>query len=124
MLRSYHNVQKFNGVVQYLAQFLPNLVDLTAPLTGMCSNRQDFIWTELHNKCFNDIKKLVSKAPIIKPIDGRSRIPIWVIMDASANGVGAWYGQGPTWDTCWPVGFLSRKFTTLQMNYCTWEHEL
>ena len=36
--RSYHDVQRFNGVIQYLAQFLPLITDYTAPLTSMCSN--------------------------------------------------------------------------------------
>jgi hypothetical protein len=34
--RSYLDVLRFNGVVQYLTQFLPQAVDFTAPLTGMC----------------------------------------------------------------------------------------
>jgi hypothetical protein len=122
--RSYQDVLRFNGVMQYLAQFLPRAVDFTAPLTGMCSNNRDFIWTDLQDKCFNGIKNLVAKAPILKPIDGRINVPIWVLSNASASGVETWYGQGPTWDTCRPTGFLSRKFTPVQMNYCTWEQEL
>jgi hypothetical protein len=122
--RSYQDVLKFNGVIQYLAQFLPRSVDYTAPLTGMCSNNHNFVWTDLQDKCFNKIKSLVANAPILKPIDGRTKVPIWVLSDASASRVGAWYGQGPTWDTCRPTGFLSRKFTPAQMNYCTWEQEL
>jgi hypothetical protein len=122
--RNYQDVLRFNGVVQYLAQFLPRAVDFTAPLTGMCSNNCDFVWTDFQDKCFNGIKSLVARAPILKPIDGRINVPIWVLSDASASGVGAWYGQGPTWDTCRPAGFLSCKFTPAQMNYCTWEQEL
>ena len=33
------------------------------------------------------------------------------------------YGQGASWDTCRPVGFLSKKFTSTQHNYCTHKHE-
>ena len=33
------------------------------------------------------------------------------------------YGQGESWDTCQPAGFLSEKFTSAQHNYCTPEHE-
>jgi hypothetical protein len=122
--RSYQDMLKFNGVIQYLAQFLPRSVDYTAPLTGMCSNNRDFVWTDLQDKCFNKIKSLMANAPILKPINRRTKVPIWVLSDASASGVGAWYGQGPTWDTCRPAGFLSQKFTPAQMNYCTWEQEL
>ena len=121
---SYQDVLRFNGVVQYLVQFLPRAVDYTVPLMGMCSNNRKFVWTDLQDKCFNEIKSLVAKALILKPIDGRTKMPIWVLSDTLASGVGAWYGQGPTWDTCHPAGFLSQKFTSAQMNYCTWEQEL
>ena len=122
--RSYHDVQKFNGVIQYISQFLPNVTDLTSPLTGMCSNNREFVWMDFQDECFNKLKSLVANAPVCKPINSKATEPIWVISDASATGVGAWYGQGPTWDTCRPAGFISRKFTPAQMNYCTWEQEL
>jgi len=32
------------------------------------------------------------------------------------------YGQGPTWNTCRPAGFMSKKFTSAQQNYAV--HEL
>jgi hypothetical protein len=124
MPRSYHDVQTFNGVIQYIAQFLPNVTDFTAPLTGMCSNNREFVWTEFHDECFRRLKKLMANVPVCKPIDSKSKEKIWVITYASVTGVGAWYGQGPTWDTCRPAGFISRKFTPAQMNYCTWEQEL
>ena len=33
------------------------------------------------------------------------------------------YGQGASWDTCQPAGFLSKKFTSAQHKYHTHEHE-
>ena len=33
------------------------------------------------------------------------------------------YGQGKSWDTCQPAGFLSKKFTSTQHNYCMHKHE-
>ena len=33
------------------------------------------------------------------------------------------YGWGTSWDTCQPVGFLSKKFTTAQQNYCMHKHK-
>ena len=37
-------------------------------------------------------------------------------------GIGAMYGQGKSWYTCQPAGFLSNKFMSAQHNYHT--HEL
>ena len=33
------------------------------------------------------------------------------------------YGQGKSWDTCQPTGFLSKKFTSAQHNYHMHKHE-
>ncbi len=122
--RNFNNMQKFNGMVQYLSQFLKDVTIYTAPLTSMCSNGKEFIWGDLQEKCFVELKWLVTKAPIIKPIDHRSEEQIWVVTDTSTRGVGEYYGQGPSRRTCWPARFMSQKFTLAQFNYTTWEHEL
>jgi hypothetical protein len=111
-------------MIQYLSQFLKDVIVFTSPLSSICSSGQESKWTELHEKCFVELKQLVAEAPIIKPIDYKSELPIWVITDASARGVGGLYGQGPNWRSCNPAGFMSRTFTPAQMNYATWEHEL
>lgn len=74
--------------------------------------------------CFDTLKRIVDQAPIMKPISPSNGIPIWVICDASTAGVGAYYGQGKTWDTCQPAAFHSRRFTAAQRNYRTHEQEL
>ena len=63
------------------------------------------------------------KLPILKPIDPSNPDPIWVVCDASVSGVGAVYGQGPTWQTLRPAGFMSKKFTDAQQNYRVFETE-
>jgi len=39
-------------------------------------------------------------------------------------GVGVMYGQGETWQTCKPAGFMSRKFTDAQCHYQVYEQEM
>ena len=78
----------------------------------MTADRQSFQWRPIYEKAFEEIKYLCSKTPVLKPIDPRKDDPIWVICDASTSGLGAMYGQGPTWDTCRPAGFMSKKFNT------------
>ena len=85
-----------------------------------CSNDcqwQSFQWRPIHQKAFEEIKYLCSKTPVLKPIDPNKDDPIWVICDASASGLGAMYGQGPTWDTHRPTGFMLKNFTAAQCNY-------
>jgi hypothetical protein len=48
---------------------------------------------------------------------------IWVISDASSYRVGELYGQGLDWQTCRPASFMSKKFTSAQRSYRTFEHK-
>ena len=121
--KNHKDVQRFLGLVQYLAHFMPDITAYTGPLSAICRNGQPFYWKLLHDTCFNHIKAIACKSPILKPIDPQLREPIWVICDTSMSGIGAMYGQGETWQTCRPAGFMSKKFTAAQMNYRMFEME-
>ncbi|KAL1938571.1 hypothetical protein VTO73DRAFT_11594 [Trametes versicolor] len=121
--RSQVEVQRFLGLVQYLAHFLPDVSAYTSPLESICRNGTPFHWRPLHQACMDRIKDLACRAPVLKPIDPAHEDTIWVITDGSVIGVGAVYGQGPEWKTCRPAGFMSKKFTSAQRSYRTYEHE-
>jgi len=121
--RNKHDVMRFLGLVQYLAHFMPDVSAFTGPLAAIQSESSAFIWKPLHQVCMDNIKALACSTPILKPIDPRKGDPIWVVCDASVSGVGAVYGQGPTWQTCRPAGFMSKKFTSAQQNYRVFEME-
>ena len=120
---SYHEIQRFLGLVHYLAHFMPDITAYTSPLAGCMRNNKLFLWTSLLHKCFESIKALACRMPILKPNNVDYPDPIWVICNSSKSGVGAIYGQGPEWQTCRPAGFLSKKFSATQQNYRTHEHE-
>jgi hypothetical protein len=69
------------------------------------------------------IKALACKMPILRPVDVAVQEPIWLVCDASVSGVGAMYGQGKTWETCRPAGFMSKRFSLAQFSYKTWDRE-
>jgi hypothetical protein len=90
------------------------------------SSQLSFQWTMLHEKCFAEIKRIACKAPILKPIDAsliEQGQKIFLICDASPHGIGCYYGQGESWQSCRPAGFLSKKFSTAQISYRTYEQE-
>jgi len=120
--RNYHDVQRFVGLVNYVSNFLPDITTYTAPLQSMVKNGTPFFWRPIHQRCFDMIKRICCKTPIIRPIDYQSEEPVWLICDASKTGVGAMYGQGTTWKTCRPAGFMSKKFSYAQQHYAV--HEL
>jgi hypothetical protein len=96
---------------------MPDIMAYSMPLSGCVKNNWPFEWTPLLDKCFELIKHLAVRAPILKPIDPLHPDTIWVITNGSNVSVGAVYSQGPDWLTCQPAGFLSKKFSAAQHNY-------
>lgn len=121
--RLYNEVQQFLGLVNYLSAFMPNVLAYMSPLSDMEHNDRVFVWQLLHEKCFQMLKALACKSPILKPINPRKDETIWLICDASVHRIGALYGQGEDWRTCRPAGFLSKKFSSAQRAYKTYEQE-
>jgi RNase H-like domain found in reverse transcriptase len=121
---NHKDVQHFLGLVQYLLHFMPDIAAYTSPLSAICRNGQPFYWKPLHKVCFKNMKAIACKSLILKPIDPMCTNPIWVICDASTSGIGMMYGQGAEWQTCQPASFMSKKFTSAQMNYRVFEMEM
>ena len=124
--QDYNDVQKFLGMINYLAQFMPDVSAYTSPLSGM-SRMKVWTWGSLHEKCFVSLKSIACRTPILRPIDcDRAKEhgeTIYLVCDASVAGVGAFYGQGVDWQTSRPAGFLSKKFSSAQHAYRTYEQE-
>jgi len=121
---NFKDVQRSLGLVQYLAHFLPDITSYTSPLASMMMNGTPFYWKPLHEKCFQMIKAISCRMPILCLIETKKDEPIWVICNALVYGVGAMYGQGKTWQTCRPAGFMSRNFMDAQCHYQVYEQEM
>ena len=81
--RNYNEVQKFLGLVQYLALYMPDIMACTTLLSGLAQNNRTFQWTLLLDKCFQIIKVIAMRSPILKPVDFNRIEPVWVITDGS-----------------------------------------
>ena len=81
----FHEFQRFLGLVQYLAHFMPDVTAFTLPLVMCIHNGRQSVWMPLLDKCFDSIKTLVCWAPILKPIDASNPDPIWVICYSSKS---------------------------------------
>ena len=66
--RNYNEVQRFVGMVNYVSNFLPNVTTYTGPLMSMTKNGAPFFWRPIHKKCFQMIKTICCKTPVIKPV--------------------------------------------------------
>ena len=130
---NHKEVLQFLGLVEYLARFMPNVSAYSGPLQTICTSNLPFRWTPLHQKCFDSIKVLACKTPILKPInwdiprevtkDERQKYHVWVVTDACPAGMGAILAQGESWQSARPAAFMSKKFTATQRSYFAYELE-
>ena len=58
-------VQRFLRFVNYLSKFLPKLTDVCEPLWKLTVKDTEWCWFEIHEKAVEEIKKLVTSAPIL-----------------------------------------------------------
>src|SRR6266404_1643808 len=115
-------LQRFNGMVNYISQFMPHAATITAPLTELTGDAE-WLWTDLQEAAFLAVKRAADKHRVLRPINYNKRDMIWLFTDASPTGTGAWIGQGPTRDAARLAAFHSRKLTSSQSNYPTHQQE-
>ena len=85
--RNYNEVQKFLELVQYLALYMPDIMAYITLLSGSAQNNWTFQWKLLLDKCFQSIKAIARRSPILKPVDFNKNEPVWVITDGSWTGI-------------------------------------
>ena len=62
---NYNDIQQFVGLVNYIRNFLPNITSYTSLLLVIIQNGAPFHWHPLHQRCFEMIKHICNKAPVI-----------------------------------------------------------
>ena len=55
---NYNDIQQFIGLVNYIGNFLPDIMVYTRPLLAMMQNGAPFHWCPLHQICFDMIKRI------------------------------------------------------------------
>ena len=111
-------LQRFNGMGNYISQFMPYSATITAPLTELTGDAE-WLWPDLEETGFQAVKRAAEDHKVLRPIAYDNSDMIWLFTNASLTGTGAWIGQGPTRDAARPASFHSRKLTSAQSNYPT-----
>lgn len=107
-------VQRFLGMVNYVGKFVPNLTAHTAQMRSLLCNSTEWSWNSNHQKEFDDLKRLITEAPVLRFYDEKRRTKISA--DASKSGIGAVLLQeyGNRWR---PVADTSRALSAAECNY-------
>lgn len=110
-------VKRILGVVQYVAKFIPNLSDVTAPLRTLLQQDVEWHWDAPQQESFDRLKQLVSSTPVLSIYDVHK--PVTISGDASSKGLGVVLLQDGH-----PVAYGSRALTETQKRYAQIEREM
>ena len=104
------------GFINYLARFLPRLFEVAQPLRNLTLTNAQFMWSEQHDKAFDEVKKLVAHHPVLKYYDINDEVTIQC--EASERGLGATLLQNRQ-----PVAFASQTLSAVEQRYAQIEKE-
>mgnify|MGYP003329299580 CR=1 FL=1 len=104
----------FIGIVNYYRDMWPRRLETLAPLSELTSKEAKWDWTDVHEKSFQTMKKIVSRETLLAYPNFNE--PFEVHMDASAYQLGAIISQKGR-----PIAFYSRKLNSMQRRYTTTE---
>lgn len=109
-------VQTFLGFINYLAKFLPNMSDKSAPLRELLLNSTEWHWGPEQEESFETLKQMAINAPVLVYYDDSK--PLTLTVDSSSKGLGAAIVQEGK-----PIAYASSALTTTQKNYSQIEKE-
>ena len=110
-------VQRFAGMVNYLARFLPQLSEIMEPIRILTLKDRAFVWGKKQDEAFTEIKTKVTQAPVLAYYDCKK--PLQIQCDASMNGIGSVLMQDGR-----PISFASKALTPTESRYAVIEKEM
>ena len=76
-------LQRFLGMVTYLAKFIPNYSQVAAPLRLLLEKDIEWNWNHEHIESFKSLKTIITNAPVLKYFDPQKELTLSV--DASSK---------------------------------------
>lgn len=110
-------VQRLIGFMAYLAKFTPHLSEVCEPLRRLLDRDVPWHWLPKHDAAVEEIKRLVTAAPILRYYDVTK--PVTIQSDASLKGLGCCLLQEGQ-----PIGYASRALTQTEQNYAQFEKDV
>ena len=127
--------KSFCGVVNYVSLFCPHLQSLLAPIYDLTRKGRPFVWTELHQRNFEQIKKQMASAPVLSLPTGTGRYILYSDTSKTHAGSALWqiqkgkprligYGSKSLPKACANYGITELEMTGLMYNMQTWKYWL
>ena len=119
------DLQRFLGMVNYVAKFVPNLSQMTAPLRILLKKDVQFILQKPQIDAIAELKCLITTSPCLKFF--HPNLPTRLRPDASSEGLGALLEQnhGSENDEKWhPIAYASRALQPFEQRHAQIEKEV
>ena len=110
-------LRSFIGMVNYYRDAWIRRSDVLAPLAKLCGKNSKWEWTDVHQRAFDTMKKILARDVLLAYPDFSKKFEIFT--DASDKQLGAVITQEGR-----PIAYYSRKLNSSQLNYTTTEKEL
>jgi hypothetical protein len=112
-----HQVRSFLGLAGYYRRFIPDFSKLVKPITSLLKNDVKFNWSSKCNEAFEQLKTLLTTAPVLAQPDITK--PFDVYCDASGSGLGCVLMQEGR-----VIAYASRQLRRHEEHYPTHDLEL
>ena len=115
-------LREFLGLVNFYHRFIPRCAHILQPLNSLLSSRgKDIRWTPQATTSFHHIKEALAEVTLLfLPLPDA---PLSIMTDASNTAIGAVVQQFV--DDQWqPISFFSRKLSSAESRYSTFDREL
>ena len=81
-------VRSFLGLCETVRIWIPNYLQIVRPLTELYHKDKEFMWNDRRQAAFEEIKRLITSAPALHPIDYLSYNPVILSVDSSQEAAG------------------------------------
>jgi hypothetical protein len=112
-----HQVRSFLGLAGYYRRFIPDFFKIVKPITGLLKNDIKFDWSSKCNEAFEQLKVLLTTAPVLAQPDIEK--PFDVYCDASSSGLGCVLMQEGQ-----VIAYALRQLRRHEEHYLTYDLEL
>ena len=113
-------VRQFLGMVNQLTKFVPNIADKTKPIRELLHKENQFLWTEIQEEAFKNLKDILTSTQVLAHYDNKKRTVLST--DASNSGLGACLYQESE-GRLRPVAYASKSLTDTENRYAIIEKE-
>ena len=119
--RDVHQLPSLLGSVNYYSRLLPGLATTLTPLYELLKHGTPWKWTTKCSEAVAEVKRLLASSRVLVRYD--PSLPLKLVTDASATGVGAALLHRLPDGTERPVMFASRTLTPTERRYAQVERE-